>query len=561
MRYVRLSLLVVSLIIAGCSAEQPRIFWLEKAESEAAFKPEAALLTIYRNMPLNRSGDVVVDSLGTDADKALFGLVTTECIHRMGIYDNNDSLISISHEYYRKHNSGDRLVRATLHHGRALYETGERHKGVEMMKDAEWRGRGSENMAFRFDLNENLGYVNEKADNPRMAMMYYRKALEAASLSGDTTLIVRGMNNMVEMFDIMNMTDSMGIYLDRCVPMVSGVDEKLQAMVLTNMGCYNLRLKDTLLAESQLDKAMQTYPLSHKARMLMANIYDGQGKTEKACELWYEVMCVPDGNVNAEACQKLMGYFAKTGQWRRAAFVSGKLNNRYEKTYGTNDAMGIVSLQVKFDREKADGMRHRIVVSLLSVIIVLMVVIMSFVIYHRSRISNLNDRYSADLKAYNTTCNELMRLKQQKETDNTVIAEKMSEIEQLQTRLAEYQDDRRRPDSWNMQEQLLQDYTVGRLHMLAAHGKEADSGDWSELHRLAGMHLPALNELLYRTENLNAKEMNVCLLIRLRFIPSEIAALTATSPQTITNMRVRMLQKIFGERGGARDFDARIREI
>lgn len=66
---------------------------------------------------------------------------------------------------------------------------------------------------------------------------------------------------------------------------------------------------------------------------------------------------------------------------------------------------------------------------------------------------------------------------------------------------------------------------------------------------------------LNNTDSLNIKETNVCLLIRLRFIPSEIAILTDMSPQLITNMRVRMLFKIFGERGGARDFDSRIRNI
>ena len=39
------------------------------------------------------------------------------------------------------------------------------------------------------------------------------------------------------------------------------------------------------------------------------------------------------------------------------------------------------------------------------------------------------------------------------------------------------------------------------------------------------------------------------------FLPSEIAILTCSSPQAITNMRVRLLQKLFNRTGGARDFD------
>ena len=39
---------------------------------------------------------------------------------------------------------------------------------------------------------------------------------------------------------------------------------------------------------------------------------------------------------------------------------------------------------------------------------------------------------------------------------------------------------------------------------------------------------------------------------------SEIAILVASSPQSITNLRVRLLQKLFNETGGAKDFDQRI---
>jgi hypothetical protein len=44
------------------------------------------------------------------------------------------------------------------------------------------------------------------------------------------------------------------------------------------------------------------------------------------------------------------------------------------------------------------------------------------------------------------------------------------------------------------------------------------------------------------------------------FLPSEIANLTIATPQAITNTRVRLLRKLFGETGGAKDFDTAIME-
>ena len=57
------------------------------------------------------------------------------------------------------------------------------------------------------------------------------------------------------------------------------------------------------------------------------------------------------------------------------------------------------------------------------------------------------------------------------------------------------------------------------------------------------------------------KEQNICLLIRHNFQPTEVATLTISTPQTITNTRVRLLKKLFNETGGAKDFDARLRSF
>lgn len=115
--------------------------------------------------------------------------------------------------------------------------------------------------------------------------------------------------------------------------------------------------------------------------------------------------------------------------------------------------------------------------------------------------------------------------------------------------------------SWHIDEELLTAEPVTRLHRLADRGQAATSDDWAQLQQLLRQKAPDFLARLNAAAPLTPKEQNVCLLIRLRFIPSELAVLTATSPQTITNMRVRLLQKLFHEKGGARDFDARMQEM
>ena len=84
----------------------------------------------------------------------------------------------------------------------------------------------------------------------------------------------------------------------------------------------------------------------------------------------------------------------------------------------------------------------------------------------------------------------------------------------------------------------------------------ATTDDWQELSMLMSAFMAKLQQY-----DLNTKEMGVCTLIKLRFIPSEIATLTSASPQAVTNMRVRLHERLFGCKGGARDFDQKIREM
>ena len=66
-----------------------------------------------------------------------------------------------------------------------------------------------------------------------------------------------------------------------------------------------------------------------------------------------------------------------------------------------------------------------------------------------------------------------------------------------------------------------------------------------KLHRL----------LKEKTASLSEDEYMVCLLVRFNFIPSEISILLNLSSQTVTNIRTRLLKKLFGKMGGAKDFD------
>ena len=98
---------------------------------------------------------------------------------------------------------------------------------------------------------------------------------------------------------------------------------------------------------------------------------------------------------------------------------------------------------------------------------------------------------------------------------------------------------------------------VSRLHSAAGKGMVAPADDMNALAQLTFAMRPGLRKLM---SPLNVKEQQVCLLTAHSFLPTEIANLTISTPQAITNIRVRLLKKLFNETGGAKDFDIVIKE-
>ena len=80
-----------------------------------------------------------------------------------------------------------------------------------------------------------------------------------------------------------------------------------------------------------------------------------------------------------------------------------------------------------------------------------------------------------------------------------------------------------------------------------------------ELRVAAVKHLPSFILTLFNTGyDLQSHETDLCVLIKAKFRPSEIAILMNLSPQNITNLRARLNKKMFHGDKGARDFDEKI---
>ena len=463
---------------------------------------------------MNLLAAINTDSLTTEADSAYYGLLFTEAAHAGDIVMGDDSLIARSHAYYEEHHDKPLLLRSQLQHGIALYNLQRTNEAITLLKQAEQQADGADDNV-RFLLYSVLGDVNDNANNYAATLSYYHQALDVARQMEDTERQVRTMNNLATTFEAMEQTDSAAYYIDRCRPMLANTSREVHATALINEAGYLLQQGNRQQARQLLQQAMQLMPLD-KGYMLQANIFASEGQEETAVSMWNIARNSLAPDVRISALRSLIHYYETHNDSEQALAHSKELNNYHDELYRKSDAAAVIDTQAQFDRDTQQRRALRTVIWLLAVIALLLACTLGAVLYHRRRIARLHE-----------------------------------EIDELNQRYL----------SWHIDEELLSAPPVSRLHRLADRGQAATSDDWTALQQLLRQQAPDFLARLNAAASLTPKEQNVCLLIRLRFIPSELAVLTAASPQTITNMRVRLLQKLFHEKGGAREFDARMQEM
>jgi hypothetical protein len=171
----------------------------------------------------------------------------------------------------------------------------------------------------------------------------------------------------------------------------------------------------------------------------------------------------------------------------------------------------------------------------------------------------LNAAYNHHLQEYARIKNDYGKLKAQKGNLQQLMAEKENALKRLRVLMSLSHEDGQRPEAWELEEQLLQSNIVNHLHGMAAKGMKAGLPDWNHLHEFVNAYLPDfLNVLSRNCDNLNLRDTNLCILIRLRFIPSEVSILMDVSAQSLSNLRFRLLRRIFNEEGTAKNFNERI---
>lgn len=560
-----ITLLATAILMVACGQGNKYDSTIIRAESMTDTDPHGALTLLYGHK----------DSLcAGPADSALYELAYTEAVHGLDVKLTNSRYISESVAYFDRCSDKRRRARALVQLALCLYDNGQLHDAVLNMKIAEEAAAGTDDSFLSFRVAAALAQMNIVTGHHDLVMKHRRMELDAAQRTGSTNHVARAWNDMATEYLRINRTDSFMMCMNHCRPLLPKAGPEVQSLIRTNLGCYYMNRGDTARANRLLTMAYVGCP-DRMASLRLGDIYAAANDMKRAERMWYDAADSDVPAISKSALKKLINLARIRNDEKSQLFLSDRLNNVYDRDVSTETASSLVELQNNYDSRRSERIYRAQMMRLGGAAAILIMALAGFLVYHRRRVSHygrvinrqkltlkeLNAGYTRDLENYRALRQRLDELQQAREKDVRLIEEKTRELEKMQAQLAGYQNDRRNPEQWNMEDRLINADCVYALHRLASVGRTAEKQDWDALHQLTNSYDGRLNTLFAGHTNLSPNEINVTILTRLRFIPTEIAVLTGMSSQSVTNTRARLLQKIFGVKGGAKEFDDRIRNI
>jgi hypothetical protein len=200
--------------------------------------------------------------------------------------------------------------------------------------------------------------------------------------------------------------------------------------------------------------------------------------------------------------------------------------------------------------QKAERARTGIV-AILAVGVVILAIGAFFYQQYRNKkkaeIQQLNNDYGRALLEYNKLSAELERMKQQ---DDSLILDKQQEVEELKARLQAYQA-ALQTNGPSQQLSVFQESSIMQTFRTKSRVSPQTplptETEWKRLVSQFSRSLPYAYAALGRDVILSTNELRVCILLLSGFKIADVAVLLDTSPQSITNLKARANNKLFGE--------------
>lgn len=570
--------LIVLLLLSACQGNKSYDQRMQQADS---LMEQRALLASQAEKPL-LAASKILDSLRHDSASFTqrqlmrYQLLRVKLHNKQNLSLAHDTIMTTVADYYRRHGSPNEQVEALYLMGRVYHDQGRLPQAIDLYQQADLSAdttRSDCNFWHLFLVHSQLSDIYTEQCLPDRNCEELEKMKRFAAKTNDTlSMLTCDVWRAEALWDCGKYDDAVSLENSACKKIAEAGYEQLAN------GCHAHQIY-CLLEQGKVKEARVYMDLQEKK----SGIFDSLGNIERGREHYYysmgtyqllvhhldsaeyyyrKLLAYPDALGNLEAAYKglLNLYIQKSindsvGKYAR---LFCNANDSILKNMSTEKIQFIRSLYdysryqelANSKTREAKATRNIATIIVLTLVIALFTLVYLFNIYRsvaNKKQEKQNEKYAETYRQYTKLLREQ---KGEKRNRNIQEQEKLEkEISKLTAIIANHQNDKLRPERWNLEASVLYSEEVVSMHQYAVKGTAPDTL-WSDLWTKAQLYLPEFMNVI-QTEKyaLSDLEQQVALLLKLRFLGVEIQNLLGKSSQSITNIRANINRKLFRRKG------------
>ena len=527
---------------------------------------------------------------GCSGDKAqrLQQLEQLEQQNRSGQPMLNDSLAEDLVKYFDRHGDANERMRSRYILGRTYYCLDELPRALETyMEAADCADTTSADCNYKVlsRIHAQSAVVFHTQIQPRSQLKELRLAEYYAWRGKDTLQAIECYSLQAEVYDYLQIPDSVIMVTDKASEMFKEINRfdrssevlgnEISALVEKK---HYQRAKECIKgfessslfnSSGDIEEGREVYyyvkgeyylaihQLDSAEYMFRKELRDGKDLNNqiagnKGLEMLYENKRIPDS----------IAKYAK---------LSYELN---DSTYLLSEMQNIQKLQASYNynhhkllaEQNAKKAQHTLnnLVVLIALVIILSMFLFFWIRSYRSKKKSEILHYRNDLEKLEQLQRELQDIcSEEKLSPQEIFEKKHDEIVAILNRISAYKHKTKQPLA-SLEDRLANAPIINRLKSYTNSNpyQKASQADFAELRGLINVEIPQFYTTLNTPHyTLSEIEYDVSMLLRAHFSPTDIHKLTGMSPGYVSNMRSRLLLRVFGIDGSPADYDKRVLAI
>ena len=500
--------------------------------------------------------------------------------------DGIDSLLLEATRYYDRHGDANQQVRAHYLLGCAYRDMGEAPAALQSYQDA---------IDCADTLSSDCDYKQLCRVYAQMAQIFYEQGLyrqelvhidlsvKCALKGKDTLAALMSYEQESQAYRNLNMSDSL-LYICEHVSQLYRKHGYPHYAARALFGTFS-----TLVHRKEYEKVRKNIQMYESE----SELFDSLGNIQKGREVYYRIKGLyylhtnvldsaeyyfrkelRDGkdfnNQNAGA-KGLTELYQRLHQLDSAAKYSLYAYDMNDSMYARRATKDIERIQAMYNYTRHQEIAHQeqkkanqrtIIIWICVGLIIVGCLLTIIIIRELTRKKKMAEqKYLQSQSAIEQAQNDIAKLQANAEINKELISEKEQIIREQETITKSLLHHNSNSQSLADRE-LHKTEIYNRFEQLSIKGLQPTQDEWEQIEQQIFLCYPGFKDLISKHEfAINDKELKTCLLIRIGVKPTNIGSMLGVASSYITELRTKLLQKLFGMSGSSKSFDKLLKAI